>query len=97
MKELEDDEIMDVAFQKLFGDLDGIRAGSPFEDEMEAPMPEGTVQGVAVEIKPITSEGAGEPEPFEGKETPAEELEEEEHLKELVGMSPIMAQLHGKR
>lgn len=96
MKKLSDDEIEDYTFNKLFGDLDGIRSGSMFSDEGSAT--EGAAEnagkpgmsGVSIEIKPLMAAAV------EG-EKPEDDDEDEDKLKGIGNMSPLMEQLHGKR
>ena len=66
-RRLSDDEIMDYSFNRLFGDLDGIRSGSLFsqsEDATQGAAPNaGTpgIEGIDITIKPrmaAAAEGA---------------------------------------
>lgn len=93
-RKLNDDEINEYAFSRLFGDLDGIRSGGMFGGDQGAEAGSGAgMAGVSVEIKPIME---GSAEPHEGTETP-EEKEDEDRLRGIGDMSPLMAQLHGSR
>lgn len=97
-KPMDDDEIMDMAYNRLFGDLDGIRAGSMFSDKTEGAVPNaGTpgIEGVSVEIKPLMA-GAAEGEKKDDLDGNLDE-EDEDRLKGIGNMSPLMAQLHGGR
>ncbi len=97
MKKLSDDEIMDYTFNKLFGDLDGIRSGSMFGEEgkdTEGEVPNAGhagVEGVSITVKPLMA--AAE----EGEKEDDEEEEDDDKLKGIGKMSPLMEQLHGMR
>jgi hypothetical protein len=99
-KKMKDDEIMDYTYNKLFGDLDGIESGSMFSDEKDATQgaaenagPPG-VEGISLTIKPLMAGAAeGGRDPEGGKP----EDEEEDKLKGIGKMSPLMSQLHGDR
>lgn len=88
MARMTDDEIQDYVHNKLFGDMDGLESKALFDevDPMEAAEKpeEGNVSGVSVLIKPLM-EGSDE-----GKM-------EEDKMKGISSMSPLMEQLHGKR
>lgn len=96
MRRMNDDEVMDYAYNKLFGDLDGIRSAGMFnedEDEshLEGMTPEAGKEGIAgieLTVKPIMK-GA--------EEGGREEEDEEDRLKGIGQVSPLMAQLHGER
>ncbi len=104
-KKMSDDEIMDYTFDRVFGDLDGIRSGSMFNDQGEGkstqtnPAPNaGTpgLEGIDISIKPRmagAAEGA-KPDDLDGN---LGKEEEEDRLKGIGRMSPLMAQLHGER
>ena len=102
MKRMSDDEVMDFVYGKLFGDLDNIEADNMFKKDGEGDV-EGMVSnaepemkgsgGVKVTIEPImasTSEGSK-------PNKPTTDDEDEDKLKGIGGMSPLMAQLHGGR
>lgn len=100
-RKMTDDEIMDYTYDKIFGDLDGIRSGSMFSDEKSATQGAadnaGTpgIEGVDITIKPrmaAAAEGA-KPDDLDGNL----DEEEEDKLKGISKMSPLMAQLHGNR
>lgn len=102
-RRLTDDEVMDVSFNKLFGDLDGIRSGSMFDQEGEGRGIQTDVAdnagapgmaGISLEIKPVMAAAAegGRPDDLEGNAG-----EDEDKLKGIGSMSPLMAQLHGGR
>lgn len=100
-KRLTDDEIMDYSYNKLFGDLDGIRSGSMFSQEESATQGAadnaGTpgVEGISLTIKPLMAAAAESGrDPEGGKPEPEEE---EDNLKGIGKMSPLMSQLHGER
>lgn len=100
-RRLTDDEIMDYTYNKVFGDLDGIRSGSMFSDEasaVEGAAPNaGTpgIEGISIDVKPLmaaAAEGA-KPDDLDGNKGE----DEEDKLKGISKMSPLMAQLHGDR
>lgn len=100
-KRMSDDDVMDYVYGKLFGDLDGIESHSLFDKQGE-----GAVEGTAANAEP-ESHGAGGMkitiEPLMaaaqegGKESDDDDDEDEDKLKGIGEMSPLMAQLHGKR
>lgn len=98
-KRMSDDEIADAAYRRIFGDLDGIRAGSMFggdEDDVEGAAPHAGkpgIEGVSIEVKPLmaAAEEGGKPDDIAGDE------EDEDRLKGIGAMSPLMEQLHGRR
>lgn len=103
-KKLTDDEIMDYTYNKLFGDLDGIRSGSMFGQEgdgLGAPQEttdnagEAGVAGIDISIKPIMKGAAESGRPPEGGEPESEN--EDDKLKGIGKMSPLMSQMHGDR
>lgn len=100
IKKMDDDEIMDIAFNKLFGDLDGIRSGGMFKEEgdglgasQEIPENAGKpgMEGISITVKPMMAAAQ------EGAKEEPDEDDEEDKLKGIGAMSPLMAQLHGKR
>ncbi len=98
-RKMSDDEIMDYTYNKLFGDLDRIEAGSMFSDEGKdtqgvAPNAgKAGIEGIELTVKPLMVAAA------EGGREPAEEdeTEEKDKLKGIGKMSPLMSQLHGER
>ena len=103
-KRLTDDEIMDYTYNKLFGDLDGIRSGTMFSSEgsglgapQDPPPNAGTpgMEGINITLKPIMKAAAEGGRPPESEEPESEE--EEDSLKGIGKMSPLMSQLHGDR
>ena len=99
-KRMSDDEIMDYTFNRVFGDLDGIRSGGMFSDEKSATQGAapnaGTpgIEGIDISIKPRMAAAAEDSKP--------DDLDnniggEEDKLKGIGKMSPLMAQLHGER
>lgn len=88
LRKMDDDEAMDYAYKKLFGDLDNIHSKALFPGEEEKPegIPHAEMAGIEISIRPVTA-------PPEAEE--AEESEEEDKLKGISDMSPLMAQLHG--
>lgn len=99
-KRLTDDEIMDYTYNKIFGDLDGIRSGSMFSQEGSATQGvadnAGTpgMSGISMTIKPVM-EGTAESGRSENSDEGDDE--EEDKLKGISKISPLMAQLHGER
>lgn len=98
-RKLSDDEIMDYTYNKVFGDLDGIRSGSMFSDEESATQGAapnaGTpgMEGIDISITPrmaAAAEGGKSDDLNNGGE-------EEDRLKGIGKMSPLMEQLHGER
>lgn len=99
-KRLTDDEVMDYTYNKLFGDLDGIESGSMFSDSKDA------VSGVAdnagstglsgIDIS-ITPKMAGAQEGGRKDDIKGTDEEDEDKLKGIGDISPLMSQLHGKR
>lgn len=104
-RRLTDDEIMDYSYNKLFGDLDGIRSGSMFSQDagaVEGAAPNaGTpgMGGVSIEVKPLMAGAAETGRPPEGGEPDpeTEEDDDDDKLKGIGRMSPLMEQLHGSR
>lgn len=107
-RKLTDDEVMDYTFNKLFGDLDGIRSGAQFNQEGEGRSTQTDVaqnagtpgmEGVSIEVKPLMAGAAesGRP-PESGEPEPANPEEDEaDRLRGISKYSPLMEQLHGKR
>jgi hypothetical protein len=104
-KRLSDDEAMDMAYRKLFGDLDNIESRTLFDGEkMEetghtAPnaKPESESSGgVTITVEPImkAAEEGGKMTDFN---TDGDEDNDDDKLKGIGEMSPLMAQLHGRR
>ena len=98
---MSDDEIMDYTYSKLFGDLDGLQADELFkeggEGDVEGKVPNavsGGMSGVKLTIEPVMAAAQESAKPSEGDD----ELEEEQDkLKGIGGISPLMHQLHGSR
>lgn len=104
-KKLTDDEAMDMAYRRLFGDLDNIESRTLFDaDKMQetghtAPnaMPESQSSGgVKVTIEPMMA-GATEGHKMSIGDEKQDEEEEKDKLRGIGNMSPLMAQLHGGR
>lgn len=101
-KRLTDDEIMDYTYNKVFGDLDGIRSGSMFSQEesgTQGAAPNAGTPGIAgidISVTPKMAAAAegGRPDDLNGN---AGHDEDEDKLKGIGKMSPLMAQLHGER
>jgi len=103
-KRMSDDEIMDYTFNKVFGDLDGIRSGSMFDSEGAGKSTQtdvadnaGTpgVAGIDISITPRMAAAAENEKPDDLDANVGEEKEDK--LKGISKMSPLMAQLHGER
>lgn len=103
-KRMSDDDVMNYVYSKLFGDLDGIEAHSLFDEdgegavEGETPNAEPETQssgGVKITVEPLMG-GAQESGKPSDTEIPGTD-DEEERSNRLASMSPLMAQLHGKR
>lgn len=100
MKRMTDDEIMDETYNRLFGDLDQMRSGSMFNDDdgdFKPPVPNAEssgISGVSVEIKPLMDGAQEGAKPDDIKGMPDEE---EDRLKGISDMSPLMAQMHRGR
>jgi hypothetical protein len=100
-KRLSDDEIMDYTFNRVFGDLDGIRSGSMFSSEKDAAQGAapnaGTpgIEGIDISIKPKMAAAAENERPDDLDGNLGED--EDDRLKGISKMSPLMAQLHGER
>lgn len=107
VKKMNDDEVMNYVYGKLFGDLDRMESKSMNFDEGG----EGAVEGAVDNAKPESKESGGmkitiEPLMAGAQEggrrtadvgTTEEDDEENDRLKGIGGMSPLMAQLHGER
>lgn len=100
-KRLTDDEIMDYTYNKIFGDLDGIRSGSMFgqeESDVQGAAPNaGTpgIEGIDITIKPKMAAAAENARPDDLDGNKGED--EDDKLKGIGNMSPLMSQLHGSR
>lgn len=104
MKRMSDDEAMDAAYRKLFGDLDNIESRSLFDEGkleetgVTAPNAEPESEGsggIKITVEPIMK-GAEEGGRVTDNNTDGED-DNEDALKGIGEMSPLMAQLHGKR
>lgn len=104
-KRMNDDEIMDYTYNKLFGDLDNIQSGAMFskdeDDTQGAASNAGTpgIEGIELTVKPLMAAASESGRPPEGGE-PAPANPEEEEVDKLKGigrMSPLMRQMHGER
>lgn len=93
VKRMSDDEITDYTYNKIFGDLDGMRSGSQFSKEEAGSQTVG-LEGINITVKPIM---AGEEVPEEEEEEIQPEPEPKDALKGIGKMSPLMSQLHGER
>lgn len=104
-KRLSDDEIMDYTYNKLFGDLDGIRSGTMFSKEKSATQGAadnaGTpgVEGINITVKPLMAAAAESGRPPEGGEPSPEDASAEkgDKLKGIGKVSSLMERLHGDR
>ncbi len=101
-RKLTDDEIMDYTYNKVFGDLDGIRSGSMFSSDESATQGAAPnagspgIEGIDISIKPKMAAAAenARPDDLDGN---SGKDEDEDRLKGISNMSPLMAQLHGNR
>ena len=103
-KRMSDDDVMNYVYGKLFGDLDGIESHALFDEE---PGKMGAIEGEVENAKPESQSSGGVKvtiEPImaaaqEGEKMTADEDDEDEEdkLKGIGQMSPLMAQLHGTR
>jgi hypothetical protein len=105
VRKMSDDEVMDFVHNKMFNDLDGLESSHLFDEGKD----EGDVEGTAPNAKPESSNSGGvkitiEPLMEAGRESGKPEAgdddredAEEDRLKGIGGMSPLMAQLHGER
>ena len=100
-KRMSDDEVENFVFSKLFGDLDGIEAHQMFE-----PGGEGEVEGEVPNAAPVSQNSGGVKITVEplmaaaqegGKPSDTEEEDEEDNLKGISKMSPMMERLHPGR
>ena len=100
VKKMNDDDVMNYVYSKLFGDLDGIESHSLFDDKGE-----GAAEGTAKNAEPESKESGGMKITIEPLMAAAQESakpssgddDEEDEMDDIAGMSPLMAQLHGKR
>lgn len=107
-KRMTDEEVEDYTYNKLFGDLDGIRSGAMFSKSEDATQGAadnaGTpgTEGINITIKPLMAGAAEGGRPPEGGEPSPEDAEAEEEegkdkLKGIGKMSTLMSHLHGDR
>ncbi len=105
VKRMTDDDVQEYVYNKMFGDLDGIESHSLFDKGGEE-----AVSGTADNAKPANAESGGVKITIEplmqataegGKlssgDDDKEEEDEKDRMKGIGDMSPLMAQLHGKR
>lgn len=104
-KRMSEDEVQEMAYKRLFGDLDSIESRALFDGEKmdevghtapnAKPAMEGS-GGVTITVEPImkgAEEGARETD-----DSAADDEEtKKDKLKGIGNMSPLMAQLHGGR
>ena len=102
MKRMNDDDVMNYVYGKMFGDLDGIEAGTLFDDEdpiqKNAPNAEPQSKGsggVKITVEPVMA-GVAETSKLSAGDEDQEE-EEDKRLNGISRMSPLMAQLHPER
>lgn len=103
-KRMNDDDIMEHVYRQLFGDLDGIESHSLFDKDGENAV-EGTASnagpdmkgsgGMKITIEPLMASAAEGSKMSSGDDE--DEEDDDDKYKGLGGMSPLMAQLHGKR
>jgi len=97
VKRMSDDDVQEYVYNKMFGDLDRIESKSLFSDKDSA------VAGIADNAKPESTETGGVKITIQPLMASAEEGgkppldEDEDRLKGIGGMSPMMERLHGKR
>ncbi len=102
-KRMNDDDVMNYVYGKLFGDLDGMESHAMFDEGGD-----GAVEGAAPNAAPETQSAGGmkitiQPlmvgaEEGERKtDDSAQDEDDEDKLKGISGMSPLMAQLHSGR
>lgn len=105
-RKMNDDEIMDMTYNKLFGDLDDIRSGSMFDNEGEGrgiqtnPAENAGTPGIAgidITVKPVMAAAAEGAKPDDLNNDIAGEDDDEDKLKGIGRISPLMSQLHGSR
>lgn len=105
MKRMNDDEVMNYVYGKLFGDLDNVEAKNMFDDQgegaVESAVPNAEPEmkgsgGVKVTIEPIMAASSEGSKPEKPTTDDADE-DEEDRLKGISGMSPLMAQMHRDR
>lgn len=101
MKRMNDDDVMNYVYGKIFGDLDGIESNALFDDEdplqKNAPNAEPEMKGsggVKITVEPVM---AGVAETSKLSAGDDEEEEDEDRLAGIGRMSPLMAQLHPDR
>lgn len=104
-KRMNDDEVMDYVYSKIMGDMDGIEAKNLFDDE-ETGLESGTADnaepasdnsgGIEITVKPIMKSAVEGGKPTDANRDGGEE-EDDDDLKGIGSMSPLMAQLHGTR
>lgn len=104
-KRMSDDDVMNYVYGKLFGDLDGIESHSMFDEKQgeegmhaaggtaENAEPEShETGGLKITVQPMMESAQEDDQP-----DTMEDDDEEDELKGIGSMSPLMAQLHGKR
>lgn len=103
-RRMSDDEIEDYTYNKLFGDLDDIESGSMFSSDKSATQGAapnaGTpgIEGISLTLKPIMAAAAESGrDPEGGKPAPETENDDDDKLKGIGKMSPLMERLHGGR
>lgn len=102
-RRLTDEEVLDTTYNKLFGDLDGIRSGSMFSSDADATQGAADnagkpgMEGVSITVKPLMAAAAEGPKPDDLNNDIEEEMEKEDALKGIGKMSPLMERLHGNR
>lgn len=102
-RRMTDDEVQDYTYNKLFGDLDKIESGAMFSKEGEATQGAAEnagapgMEGINIEIKPLMKAAAESGRDPEGGKPEGENEENDDKLKGIGKMSPLMSQLHGER
>ena len=108
-KRMNDDDVMNYVYGKLFGDLDGIESHALFDENegtkgmheiegtaMNAEPEEKGSGGVKMTIEPLMASVAETGKMSSGDDDKEDE-DEKDRLKGIGGMSSLMAQLHGSR
>lgn len=104
VKRMNDDDVMNYVYGKLFGDLDGMESHAMFDEDEGGLTPNDDVVknaepaeagsgGVKITVEPLMASAAESSKLSSGDD----DEEDEDKLKGIGGMSPLMAQLHGGR
>ena len=105
-KRMSDDDVMDYVYAKLFNDLDGIESHSLFDEGPEGALesthgnaePESQQSGgVKITVEPVMKSAEESGRDTDQRRDGEEDEDEDDRLKGISGMSPLMAKLHGSR